>query len=171
MRFFAAVHAPYSRSGVLLCWVQDVPGGPTSAHDFAFDRHVEVGTMVSISKYVDGLRINVDDLANAPDLAPEEMLARRTIGHRAPVGSYFSNAVLQTLTVLMAERPPKVRRLVIATTSLYPILTDFGITPFDAQSRVAPITDLTVFDRVLEAVELSHTRDRGHAASIGTEDA
>lgn len=95
------------------------------------------------------------------------------------MGPHFSNAVPQTLTVLMAERPLKGRRLpVIATTSLHPILTDFGLTSFDAESRTAPITDLTVFDRILEAVELFHsTRDRGHAvgtlrqASTGTEDA
>ncbi|KAH9029945.1 hypothetical protein EDB85DRAFT_1891820 [Lactarius pseudohatsudake] len=68
------------------------------------------------------------------------------------------------------------RLLSIATTSLHPILSDFGLTSFDAESRVALITDLTVFDRVLEAVELFHTRYRRHAvsmprqASIGTED-
>ncbi|KAH9036672.1 hypothetical protein EDB84DRAFT_1577719 [Lactarius hengduanensis] len=78
----------------------------------------------------------------------------------------------------MAERPPKgPPPSVIATTSLHPILSDFGLTSFDAGSRVAPTTDLTVFDRVLEAVELFHTRYRRHAvsmpcqASIGTEDA
>ncbi|KAH9170060.1 AAA-domain-containing protein [Lactarius sanguifluus] len=88
----------------------------------------------------------------------------------APVGPCFSNAVLQTLTVLMAKRPPKGRRLlVIATTSLRPMLTDLGLTP--------PITDLTALDRVLEAVEIFRsTRDRVHAvgmlrqAGLGTEE-
>ncbi|KAH8985760.1 hypothetical protein EDB86DRAFT_3216132 [Lactarius hatsudake] len=66
---------------------------------------------------------------------------------------------------------------VTATTLLHPILTDFGLASFDAESHVVVITDLTVFDRVLKAVELFHTRGRGHAvsmlrqASIGTEDA
>ncbi|KAH9029941.1 AAA-domain-containing protein, partial [Lactarius pseudohatsudake] len=96
----------------------------------------------------------------------------------APVGPCFSNAVLQTLTVLIAKRPPKGRRLlVIATTSLRPMLTDLGLTSFDAELYVAPITDLTALDCVFEAVEIFRsTRDRVHAvgmlrqAGLGTEE-
>ncbi|KAF6762015.1 vesicular-fusion protein SEC18 [Ephemerocybe angulata] len=45
-----------------------------------------------------------------------------------PMGARFSNGVLQTLLVLLKRRPPKGRRLlVIATSSLRPILTDLGL--------------------------------------------
>ncbi|KAI9464300.1 AAA-domain-containing protein [Russula earlei] len=94
-----------------------------------------------------------------------------------PVGPRFSNAVLQTLMVLMAKRPPKGRRLfVIATSSLRPMLTDVGLSSFDAELRVPPITDLKALDQVLEAVELFRSpRDRARAvgmlrqAGMGTE--
>ena len=92
--------------------------------------------------------------------------------------------------VLMAKRPPKVsqadkmdvcqlaqlpynctiqgrRLLVIATSSLRPMLTDVGLASFDAELRVPPITDLTALDQVLEAVELFHSaRDRTRAVSM-----
>ncbi|KAH9022366.1 AAA-domain-containing protein [Lactarius deliciosus] len=95
-----------------------------------------------------------------------------------PVGPRFSNAVLQTLMVLMAKPPPKGRRLlVIATSSLRPMLTDVGLSSFDAELRVPPITNLTALDHVLEAVELFRsTRDRARAVSmlrdagLGTDD-
>ncbi|KAI0287605.1 hypothetical protein BC826DRAFT_1043220 [Russula brevipes] len=85
-----------------------------------------------------------------------------------PVGPRFSNAVLQTLMVLMAKRPPKGRRLlVIATSSLRPMLTDVGLSSFDAELRVPPITDLNALDHVLEAVELfRHPRDRARAVGM-----
>ena len=119
------------------------------------------------------------------------------------MGPRFSNAVLQTLMVLMAKRPPKVsthihiysgffymfhcrliprdaqgrRLLVIATSSLRPMLTDVGLSSFDAELRVPPITDLNALDHVLEAVELFHSaRDRSRAvnmlrqAGMGTEE-
>ncbi|KAH9023079.1 AAA-domain-containing protein [Lactarius pseudohatsudake] len=96
-----------------------------------------------------------------------------------PVGPRFSNAVLQTLMVLMAKRPPKDHRLlVIATSSLRPMLTDVGLSSFDAELCVPPITDLTALDHVLEAVELFRsTRDRARAvgmlreAGLGKDDA
>ncbi len=57
------------------------------------------------------------------------------------------------------------------------MLTDLGLTSFDAELHVAPIRDLTAVDRVLETVELFHsTRDRANAvgmlrqAGVGTED-
>ncbi|KAH8985757.1 hypothetical protein EDB86DRAFT_3105615 [Lactarius hatsudake] len=68
------------------------------------------------------------------------------------------------------KRPPKGHRLVIAiiaTTSLYPTLTDLGLTSFDAELYEAPLTDLTTLDRVLEAVEIFRsTRDRAHAMGM-----
>ncbi|KAH9959823.1 AAA-domain-containing protein [Russula dissimulans] len=95
-----------------------------------------------------------------------------------PVGPRFSNAVLQTLMVLMAKPPPKGRRLlVVATSSLRPMLTDVGLSSFDAELRVPPITELTALDHVLEAVELFRSqRDRARAvnmlrqAGMGTEE-
>lgn len=77
-----------------------------------------------------------------------------------PVGPRFSNAVLQTLMVLMAKRPPKGHRLlVIATTSLRPMLTDLGLASFDSELRVPPITRLSSLKHVLEAVHLFRSRD------------
>ncbi|KAF8267436.1 AAA-domain-containing protein [Lactarius quietus] len=85
-----------------------------------------------------------------------------------PVGPRFSNAVLQALMVLMAKRPPKDRRLlVIATSSLRPMLTDVGLASFDAELRVPPIADLNALDQVLEAVELFRSsRDRARAVNM-----
>ncbi|THH17754.1 hypothetical protein EW146_g3121 [Bondarzewia mesenterica] len=77
-----------------------------------------------------------------------------------PVGPRFSNAVLQSLMVLMARRPPKGRRLlVIATTSLRPMLTELGLASFDSELRVPPITELRALGAVLDAVELFATRE------------
>ncbi|KAI9439370.1 AAA-domain-containing protein [Lactarius psammicola] len=83
----------------------------------------------------------------------------------APEGPRFSNAVLQTLRVLMAKRPPKGHRLlVIATSSYHRILTRLCPASFNAELCVEPISDLTAFDRVLEAVELFRSMsDRTHA--------
>ena len=59
------------------------------------------------------------------------------------------------------------RLLVIATSSLRPMLTDVGLASFDAELRVPPITDLTALDHVLEAVELFHSaRDRARAVTM-----
>ncbi|KAF7792841.1 hypothetical protein EIP86_003942 [Pleurotus ostreatoroseus] len=73
-----------------------------------------------------------------------------------PIGPRFSNSILQALMVLFAKRPPKGRRLlVIATTSLRPILTDLGFSEsFDAEVRVPPISDLQALQHVIEEVEL-----------------
>ncbi|KAJ3531815.1 hypothetical protein NM688_g7518 [Phlebia brevispora] len=73
-----------------------------------------------------------------------------------PIGPRFSNTVLQTLMVLFAKRPPKGRRLlIIATTSLRPILTDLGFSEsFDSEIRVPPISKLPALQHVLEEVEL-----------------
>ncbi|KAH8983746.1 hypothetical protein EDB92DRAFT_2106197 [Lactarius akahatsu] len=216
--------------GVLLCWVQDVPGGPTSARHFAFNLHVEVGTMADISKYVEpacqrgrlcqcagdtctaradagiihyDLVVTLLDgpavtgklalaatIARTSEFPFTKLIARDNIGgFSEPRRSGTCGPTLLQCgtadphgTHGRASRKgvqSQVRRLVIATTSLHPILADIGLTSFDAKSRVAPITaDLTVFDRILEAVELFHsTCDRRHAvsmprqASIGAEDA
>ncbi len=58
--------------------------------------------------------------------------------------------------VLFAKRPPKGRRLlVIATTSLRPILTDLGLSEsFDAEIRVPPLSSLTALEHVINEVDL-----------------
>uniref|UniRef100_D8PQM9 Vesicular-fusion protein SEC18 n=1 Tax=Schizophyllum commune (strain H4-8 / FGSC 9210) TaxID=578458 RepID=D8PQM9_SCHCM len=73
-----------------------------------------------------------------------------------PMGARFSNSVLQALLVLLGRRPPKGRRLlVIATTSVRPILTDLGLSEvFDSELRIAPISTLSALERVLKEVEL-----------------
>ncbi|KAI0722320.1 vesicular-fusion protein SEC18 [Cerioporus squamosus] len=73
-----------------------------------------------------------------------------------PIGPRFSNAVLQTLMVLLARRPPKGRRLLIlATSSLRPVLTDLGLNEvFDSELRVPPLASLRALDIVLREVQL-----------------
>ncbi|KAF9567388.1 AAA-domain-containing protein [Agrocybe pediades] len=73
-----------------------------------------------------------------------------------PMGARFSNSVLQTLLVLFKRRPPKGRRLlIIATSSLRPILTDLGLSEtFDSELRVPPITSLRALEHVVQEVEL-----------------
>ncbi|KAH9938024.1 vesicular-fusion protein SEC18 [Fomitopsis serialis] len=72
------------------------------------------------------------------------------------IGPRFSNTVLQTLLVLLARRPPKGRRLLIlATSSLRPVLTDLGISEvFDSELRVPPISSLRAVVRVLDELEI-----------------
>jgi vesicle-fusing ATPase len=72
------------------------------------------------------------------------------------LGSRFSNPVLQTLLVLIARKPPKDKRLlVIATTSLRPLLTELGLSDvFDSELRVPPISNLSSLERVLREVQL-----------------
>ncbi|KAG2343661.1 vesicular-fusion protein SEC18 [Suillus weaverae] len=72
------------------------------------------------------------------------------------LGSRFSNSVLQTLLVLIARKPPKDKRLlVIATTSLRPLLTELGLSDvFDSELRVPPISNLSSLERVLREVQL-----------------
>ncbi|PIL37464.1 transporter [Ganoderma sinense ZZ0214-1] len=78
-----------------------------------------------------------------------------------PIGPRFSNSVLQTLMVLLARRPPKDRRLlIIATSSLRPVLTDLGLSEtFDAELRVPPITSLRALETVLKEVALFPSSD------------
>lgn len=72
------------------------------------------------------------------------------------LGSRFSNPVLQTLLVLIARKPPKDKRLlIIATTSLRPLLTELGLSDvFDSELRVPPISNLSSLERILREVQL-----------------
>ncbi|KAI6135198.1 P-loop containing nucleoside triphosphate hydrolase protein [Pisolithus thermaeus] len=75
------------------------------------------------------------------------------------LGNRFSNAVLQTLLVLIAQKPPKDRRLlVLATSSLGSHLVDLGFTEvFDAQIKVPPVSNLEQLDVVLRDVDFYDT--------------
>ncbi|KAI0340747.1 AAA-domain-containing protein [Trametopsis cervina] len=86
-----------------------------------------------------------------------------------PIGPRFSNAVLQALMVLFSRRPPKGRRLlVVATTSLRPILTDLGLSEsFDSEIRVPPVTTLRALDHILEEVQLiPNQKERQHTIGM-----
>lgn len=76
------------------------------------------------------------------------------------IGPRFSNPVLQTLMVLFSRRPPKGRRLlIVATTSLRPVLTDLGLSEvFDAELRIPPISTLDQLTYVLDEVQLFPSR-------------
>ncbi|KAG6866108.1 hypothetical protein C0991_008415 [Blastosporella zonata] len=96
-----------------------------------------------------------------------------------PMGARFSNAVLQTLLVLLGRRPPKGRRLlIIATSSQRPILTDIGFSEtFDSELRVPPISNLSALEHVLRDVELFASSDERrqainmlHEAGLGDSD-
>ncbi|CUA70324.1 vesicle-fusing ATPase [Rhizoctonia solani] len=73
-----------------------------------------------------------------------------------PIGPRFSNGVLQALMVLMAKRPPAGKRLlVIATTTIRPMLTDMQMSEvFDAELRISPISTLSALSKVFEDVQL-----------------
>ncbi|CAE6523157.1 unnamed protein product [Rhizoctonia solani] len=73
-----------------------------------------------------------------------------------PIGPRFSNGVLQALMVLLAKRPPAGKRLlVIATTSIRPMLTDMQMSEvFDSELRISPIATLSALSKVFEDVQL-----------------
>ncbi|KAK2466000.1 hypothetical protein APHAL10511_001641 [Amanita phalloides] len=83
-----------------------------------------------------------------------------------PMNARFSNVVLQALMVLIGRRPPKGRRLlVLATTSVRPILTEIGLSEvFDSELRVPPITSLKALEQVIHEVELFERREDRKAA-------
>ncbi|CAE6481743.1 unnamed protein product [Rhizoctonia solani] len=83
-----------------------------------------------------------------------------------PIGPRFSNGVLQALMVLMAKRPPAGKRLlVIATTSIRPMLTDMQMSEvFDAELRISPISTLPALAKVFEDVELFRSSGELHEA-------
>ncbi|KAF9226866.1 vesicular-fusion protein SEC18 [Gyrodon lividus] len=72
------------------------------------------------------------------------------------LGNRFSNAVLQTLLVLIARKPPQGRRLLIlATSSLGQHITDLGFSDvFDASIKAPSISHLGQLEVVLSSVEL-----------------
>ncbi|KAJ8462123.1 hypothetical protein ONZ45_g18048 [Pleurotus djamor] len=82
------------------------------------------------------------------------------------IGPRFSNAVLQTLLVLCAKRPPKGRRLlVIATTSDRPLMNDLGIFGiFDSDLYVPPVSRLSSLAHVLEELQLFQSANEQHQA-------
>jgi vesicle-fusing ATPase len=85
------------------------------------------------------------------------------------IGPRFSNPVLQALLVLFSRRPPKGRRLLIlATTSLRPVLSELGFTDvFDSELHVPAIGDLRALELVLREVELFHSsEDRRRAVGM-----
>jgi vesicle-fusing ATPase len=86
-----------------------------------------------------------------------------------PIGPRFSNSVLQTLLVLIARRPPKGRRLlVLATTSLRPVLTELGLSEvFDSELRVPPVSSLRSLEIILKEVQLfPNSEDRKRAMGM-----
>ncbi|KAF9481878.1 vesicular-fusion protein SEC18 [Pholiota conissans] len=90
-----------------------------------------------------------------------------------PMGARFSNAILQTLLVLFGRRPPKGRRLlIIATSSLRPILTDLGLSEtFDSELRVPPISSLRAMEYVLHELQLFSSSQHRKEAIRMLEDA
>jgi vesicle-fusing ATPase len=78
-----------------------------------------------------------------------------------PIGSRFSNAILQALLVLMGKRPPKGRRLlIIATTSIRPLLTELQMADvFDAELRVPPVSSLRSLEHIVREVKLFPNSD------------
>jgi vesicle-fusing ATPase len=77
--------------------------------------------------------------------------------------------VLQTLLVLIARRPPKGRRLlVLATTSLRPVLTELGLSEvFDSELRVPPVSSLRSLEIILKEVQLfPNSEDRKRAMGM-----
>jgi len=86
-----------------------------------------------------------------------------------PVGPRFSNAVLQALLVLLQRRPPQGRRLlIIATTSLKPMLTELQMSDmFDADLWIPAISSLYSLEFVLREVELfSNSEERRNAMAM-----
>ncbi|KAH9482940.1 Vesicular-fusion protein sec18 [Psilocybe cubensis] len=90
-----------------------------------------------------------------------------------PMGARFSNAILQTLLVLFNRRPPKGRRLlIIATSSLRPILSDLGLSEtFDSELRVPPVSSLRALEHVVHEVELFPSEQHQRRAMRMLEDA
>ncbi|EIN11001.1 AAA-domain-containing protein [Punctularia strigosozonata HHB-11173 SS5] len=86
-----------------------------------------------------------------------------------PIGPRFSNAVLQALMVLFARRPPKGRRLLIlATTSLRPVLTELGLSEtFDSELRIPPVKTLRNLEIILKELQLfPNSEDRKRAMGM-----
>ncbi|KIM29575.1 hypothetical protein M408DRAFT_67819, partial [Serendipita vermifera MAFF 305830] len=80
------------------------------------------------------------------------------------IGSRFSNAVVQTLMVLMGRRPPMGRRLLIlATTSNRAMVEELEMAElFDSELRIGPVTSLRALDKVLDEVQLLQEPSERH---------
>ncbi|KAI8800836.1 P-loop containing nucleoside triphosphate hydrolase protein [Cladochytrium replicatum] len=78
------------------------------------------------------------------------------------IGPRFSNAVLQTLLVLLKKSPPKGKRLlVIGTTSQRSVLEQMEATDaFNVAIHVPNITDFQSLDAVLHEMQVFSDRDR-----------
>lgn len=74
--------------------------------------------------------------------------------------------MLQALLVLFGRRPPKGRRLlVLATTSLRPVLTELGLSEtFDSEVRVPPVSSLRSLEKILREVQLFPSSDERRRA-------
>ncbi|KAI8394261.1 P-loop containing nucleoside triphosphate hydrolase protein [Radiomyces spectabilis] len=85
-----------------------------------------------------------------------------------PIGPRFSNAVLQTLLVLLQRKPPKDRRLLIlATTTQRHILDQMDMADaFDSEIYVPTITSLEGVDIVLQQLGLFTDEERKRTLSI-----
>ena len=78
------------------------------------------------------------------------------------MGARFSNAVLQTLLVLLRKRPPKNRRLlIIATTSERTILRQMNfMNSFDGEIGVPTVPGLFELDEILKSVNVFDNQTR-----------
>ncbi|PVF99964.1 AAA-domain-containing protein [Serendipita vermifera] len=89
------------------------------------------------------------------------------------IGSRFSNAVVQTLMVLMGRRPPMGRRLLIlATTSNRAMVEELEMAElFDTELRIAPITALPALEAVLDEVQLLEEPSERQEVMAGIDEA
>jgi len=127
------------------------------ASQFPFIKLISPDTMVELSPQQKIQAINkvfVDSYKSPLSVIVVDNIER--LLEWVPIGPHFSNAVLQSLLVLFARRPPKGRRLlIIATTSIRSMLTETQLTEvFDAELRVPPISSLSVLEHVLDEVQL-----------------
>ncbi|KAJ2183499.1 transport between ER and Golgi ATPase protein, partial [Coemansia sp. RSA 530] len=75
-----------------------------------------------------------------------------------PIGSFFSNAILQTLLVLIKKQPPAGRRLlIIGTTSERDVLAQMDMT--SAFSNEIYIENICTLDALQKAIQHAHLFD------------
>lgn len=82
-----------------------------------------------------------------------------------PIGPRFSNAVLQTLMVLLRKQPPKGRRLlIIATTTERSVLSQMGLlTSFDADIAVPNVANHRELAHILRELRAFPEEDQQRA--------
>ena len=80
------------------------------------------------------------------------------------LGARFSNAVLQTLLVLLRKRPPKNRRLlIIGTTSERSVLKQMDfMNSFDAEIPVPTVPSLRELNEILKSVNVFDSQIRNN---------